>query len=311
MVRFAKCLQAFFAVQLLLMGSGICAEGAAVKPLNEVELRKQEEILRSNEQRVLENYTVDRTLADYAGAFSFDFESNLAGLTPRDRWLDIGAGKGVAVLDYFNPEYDKRHAEGRERRGRKAQAVAISVEDRRAELWHQTTALLAPDQLRYLFDKRMRDYSVAELGRFQVITDMLGGFSYTDRLSGFMEKVLELLDLNGTFYTVLQDVNSEQGSNKPFYPNAPYLTQLTGSGGAEVKVCSWLKSISCVEVSCELKPRWKPPIEVYRVQKVCNKVEVPALEPLHFSAGTPPERRFRLVGEGKGAASAVASPVAR
>lgn len=298
-------------MQLLSGGAGICAEGRAVLPPNEVELRKQEEILRSNEQRVLENYTVDRTLADYAGAFSFDFESALARLTPSDRWLDIGAGKGVAVLDYFNPEYDKRNAEGLERRGRKAQAVAISVEDRRGDLWYQTTARLAPDQLRYLFDKRVRDYSVAELGRFQVITDMLGGFSYTDRLSGFMEKVLDLLELNGTFYTVLQDVNSEQGTNKPFYPDAPHLTQLTAPGGAEVKVCSWLKSISCVEVSCELKPRWKPPIELYRIQKVCSKVEVPGLDSLHFSAGTPPERRFRLVSGGKNPPSAVASPAAR
>jgi hypothetical protein len=59
-------------------------------------------------------------------------------------------------------------------------------------------------------------------------------------------------------------------------------------------MCSWLKSISCVEVTCEAKSGWKPPLEVYRVRKVCDNVTVPGLAPVHFEAGTPPERGFRL-----------------
>jgi hypothetical protein len=47
-----------------------------------------------------------------------------------------------------------------------------------------------------------------------------------------------------------------------------------------------------VEVTCEYKPDWKPPIEVYRVHKVCGDVAVPALQPVHFQAGTPPERGY-------------------
>jgi hypothetical protein len=31
------------------------------------------------------------------------------------------------------------------------------------------------------------------------------------------------------------------------------------------------------------------------VRKTCDAVTVPALELTHFEAGTPPERRFRLV----------------
>jgi len=116
-----------------------------------------------------------------------------------------------------------------------------------------------------------------ELGRFQVITDVLGGFSYTGNLSRFVEKVLGFLELNGSFYTLLQDVHTEDGTNKPYYAGSPFLTEIANAGRSEVKVCSWLKSITCVEVACEPKVELKPPVEVYRIRKVCDDVNVPAL----------------------------------
>ena len=59
-------------------------------------------------------------------------------------------------------------------------------------------------------------------------------------------------------------------------------------------MCSWLKRIACVEVVCEPRAHWKPPLESYRVRKVCNDVKVPPLTPLHYQAGTPPERRYQV-----------------
>ena len=133
------------------------------------------------------------------------------------------------------------------------------------------------------------------MGQFQVITDVIGGFSYTTDLTIFMEKVLSLLAPGGSFYSVLQDVHSEAGTNQPYYADAPFLTEISNASGAEVKVCSWLKSISCVQVTCELKKGWRPPVEAFQVQKVCNEVgKVPALAPVHYEAGTPPERKFML-----------------
>ena len=140
----------------------------------------------------------------------------------------------------------------------------------------------------------MREYSPGELGRFQVITDVIGGFSYTSNLSQFMEKTLGVLAAGGDFHTVLQDVHSEDGQNEPHYTGSPYLTGITNADGSEMRVCSWLKSIACVQVTCELRKAWIPPIEVYHIHKVCNDVEVPALAPVHYEAGTPPERRFQL-----------------
>jgi len=258
------------------------------------EISKQESIYQSKGEQVPDGYSIDRSLADYTHALPSEFDPALAKLGPNDRWLDIGAGTGQAILDYYTPDYDLTHREGRERRGRKAQAVAASIEDRRTPRWQQDAASLGAGKIEYIFNRRLEEYSLDELGKFQVITDVIGGFSYTDDLSLFVEKTLGFLDLYGSFFTLLQDVRSEDGTNRPHYAGAPFLTEIANAEGSEVRVCAWLKSITCVQVSCEFKASWKPPIEVFRIRKVCNDVSVPALVPLNYVAGTPPERRFQL-----------------
>jgi len=263
-------------------------------PTFDKEVSKQEAIYQSQGEKVPEGYVVGRSLLSYASFLSTEFDRSLANLGPTDRWLDIGAGEGQAILDYYTPRYDSMHLEGRERRGKKARAVAISIEDRRTPRWHKTAASLEANQIQYFFGKRLREYSLEELGQFQLITDVIGGFSYTRYLSLFMEKVLSVLELNGRFHTLLLDVVPENATNRTSYPDTLFLTEIENADGSEVRVCSWLKSITCVEVTCESKTEWDRPIELYRIHKVCNNVTVPALVPLHFDAGTPPPRRFQL-----------------
>lgn len=256
------------------------------------EVSKQAAIYQSRGEAVPGGYVVDRSLLAYIAALRPGFKSALADLKPADRWLDIGAGRGQAVLDYYTPRYDAMHREGQARRGKKAQAVAMSIEDRRTPAWGQTATGLEPEQIRYLSGKRLREYTRAELGKFQLITDVFGGFSYTQYLSLFMEQVLGILEVNGSFYTTLIDVAPE--SAESLQPRqSPFLTEIANADGSAAGVCAWLKSISCVEVACELKAKWAAPIEAYRVRKVCDKVVIPELVVTHFVAGTPPERRFQ------------------
>lgn len=285
----------FLGLQTLWPGTARSQQPA--NPAFSTEISRQESIYRGQAQQgVLDGYTVDRSLVDYTYALHSGFARALENLGPKDRWLDIGAGRGQAIVDYYNPGYEPGDPDGWERRRKKAQTVAISIEDGRTSFWQQTAASLEANKMQYLFNRRLREYSPEELGRFQVITDVLGGFSYTTNLSLFMDKVLGFLDLNGSFFAVLQDVRAEDGENRPHYPGSPFLTEIAGAEGSEMRVCSWLKSITCVEVACEFRARWTPPLEAYRVRKVCNDVTVPALAPIHYEAGTPPERRFRLIG---------------
>src|SRR5260221_645383 len=76
----------------------------------------------------------------------------------------------------------------------KARAVALSIEDRRTDKWREQAANLGNDRIRYLSGRRLREYSPEELGKFQIITDVYGGFSYTEDLSQFLEKVMSALE---------------------------------------------------------------------------------------------------------------------
>ncbi len=291
---------AVLASHTLLAATAFAAEGASAvttdgaPPVFAEELTKQRNIYQSRGSATPSGYVSDRSLLSYTYALSESFNRSLAALGPNDRWLDIGAGEGQAILDYCTAKYDALHERYGPTPDRKARAVAISIEDRRTARWHDTAASAEPGQLQYLFGKTLREYSPQELGRFQVITDVMGGFSYSTELSTFMERALSLLVVNGNFHTVLADVHSESGRNMPHYEGAPYLTEISTPDGAEVKMCSWLKRISCVQVTCEYKPDWTPPIEVYHIRKTCDDVRVPALIPVHYTAGTPPERSYRL-----------------
>jgi SAM-dependent methyltransferase len=208
--------------------------------------------------------------------------------------MDIGAGEGKAILDYYGAGNESIEAQSLVNRAAKASCVAISIEDRRTEQWHRTAAAVDEHRLRYLFGRTFGEYSAAELGQFQVVTDVIGGFSYTPNLARFTQRALASLAPGGSFFTVLQDVHSEEGSNVPHYAGSPYLTEIIAPDGSKLKICAWLKRIGCVQVTCELRTGFIPPIEVYHIRKTCEDVTVPALATVHYTAGTPPERRFLL-----------------
>jgi SAM-dependent methyltransferase len=280
-------------------GAGAAPQGAVKQgtatpaPALDDPVARQERIYRSQGKDVPEGYVISRGLADYSYALSGGFTGSLAALGSNDRWLDIGAGEGRAILDYYTPGYDATRPRGPARGSGKARAVAMSIEDRRTAQWHDAAARLDPGTITYLSGKSLRGYKRDELGRFQLITDVIGGFSYVRDLSYYMERALDLLEVGGTFYTVLQDVHAEDGWNSPYYEGSPFLTEIQNTDGSKMKICAWLKRISCVAVTCELTARMRPPVELYRIHKTCDDVSVPALLPVHYEAGTPPERRYQ------------------
>ena len=264
---------------------------AAKEPQRE-EIARHQAIYQTRGESVPQGYVIDRSLLAYVSLLPPGFDRALASLRPSDRWLDIGAGQGEAILDYYTQRYDAMHPEGQSQRGRKAHAVAMSIEDRRTARWEKTEATLGPSQIHYLHGKRLREYSNEDLGKFRLITDLTGGFSYTRYLSIFIQKVLDILELHGEFYSLLLDVQLADGSQRAVAKDVQLLTEIENADGSDGSVCSWLKSIACVEVTCEADTRLGRPIELYRMRKVCETVKVPALQLISFQAGTPPQRRF-------------------
>ena len=277
------------AFQALELGAAWSQEPAPARIDEEID--KQQKIYRSRGAEVPRGYVTDRGLSEYAGFLPTGFCEALGSLGSSDRWLDIGAGDGQAILDYYAPEDIAAPAKKCAGPGAKARAVAMSIEDRRTDKWHQQAAKLGDDRMQYVSGKRLRDYAPEELGRFQIITDVFGGFSYTEDLSRFVDKVLSLLQVGGAFYTLVPGVHLENAKDKL---GILYLTELEDAAGRPLKVCSWLKQTACAQVTCESKSDWKRPTELIKIEKVCSDVSVPRMKLLEFVAGYPPDRRFQL-----------------
>jgi SAM-dependent methyltransferase len=252
------------------------------------EFSKQEKIYRSRGAEVPAGYVTERGLRSYQGLLPSGFLDALAKLGPGDRWLDIGTGGGRAILDYYTLDTPAPGAGLGVPLG-KARAVGISIEDRRTEQWRQKAATFESGRITYLHGKRLREYSAEELGKFSIITDVYGGFSYTDNLSVFMEIVMGALNTGGSFYTLMQSVHLQNGKDSP---ETWYLTELQDRSGRPVKLCTWLRSLSCAKVTCESKAEWDAPTELIHVQKTCDPVSVPSTRLLTYEAGNPPGRRF-------------------
>src|SRR3972149_2353773 len=182
-------------VQPIGPGAGWTQE--PVQPRINEEFAKQEKIYRRRGRDVPGSYVTNRGLSDYAEVLPTGFCDALGSLGSSDRWLDIGAGEGQAILDYYSPQDDAAPAEECGGSGPKARAIAISIEDRRTDKWKQQAARLGDDRIHYLSGKRLRHYSREELGKFRIITDVYGGFTYSENLSRFLETVLSLLEFGG------------------------------------------------------------------------------------------------------------------
>jgi SAM-dependent methyltransferase len=291
-VKVWKTAGTLLAVLIFLRGLGPGAgwPQESAQPQIDEEFTKQEKIYRSLGADVPSGYVTGRALSDYAALLPSGFCGALGRLGNSDRWLDIGAGEGQALLDYYSLDEDTAPAANCVRSVSRARVVAMSIEDRRTDKWRQQAAIFG-DRIRYLSGKRLRNYSGEELGKFQIITDVFGGFSYSEDLSQFVDTVLNLLEVGGVFYTVVQSVHLEDGKDKP---STWYLTELVDAAGDQEKVCSWLKKTACVKVSCESKSDWDTPTELINIRKICSNVSVPRMKLLKFEAGNPPGRRFQL-----------------
>jgi SAM-dependent methyltransferase len=274
-------------ISLQALGQGAGWTQEPVQPRIDEEFAKQEKIYR---RRGSGSYTANRGLSNYAEVLPTGFCDELGRLGSSDRWLDIGAGEGQAMLDYYAAQGDAalKKCGGS---GPKARAVAISIEDRRTDRWKQRAASLGDDRIRYLSGKRLSQYSRDELGKFQIITDVYGGFTYTENLSRFLENVLNLLEVGGAVYTVLPAVHLEDGTDKL---GTWYKTELVDAASRPVKVSSWLKQTTCTKVTCESKTDWDEPTQLIKIRKVCGGVSVPRTNLVEYMAGAPPSRRFQL-----------------
>src|SRR5262249_59337498 len=95
-------LAVWIVVQVLGAGAGRSQDPA--QPRIDEEIAKQEKIYGTRGADVPRGYVTGQMLSDYLELLPAGFCDALGTLGSADRWLDIGAGKGQAILDYSAPE---------------------------------------------------------------------------------------------------------------------------------------------------------------------------------------------------------------
>src|SRR5688572_18205975 len=181
----ATRLAVLLALQALGLGAGWSQE--IPPPRLDEEFAEQEKIYRSRGADVPSGYVTGRGLSDYAELLPSGFCDTLSKLGSSDRWLDIGAGAGQAILDYYAPQGGAPSGAACAPPGDKARAVAVSIEDRRTDKWRQQAASLGDDHIRYVSGKRLCDSSPEEPGRFTITSDVFGCVCYSSGLYQFGE----------------------------------------------------------------------------------------------------------------------------
>lgn len=173
-------------MQMLLETADEQIQDKKNKEINEeIEVKKK---LETN------SFRVTAGLKDYELAFGKEFSKNLTELKEEDRWLDGGAGLGMAVNDHY------------ENKGKgKTTAVGYKIPAAKTNEEQQVVEKLAKnDKFKYLsgaYFSEMEEKEELEKGKTNIISDFNGVLSYTQTLSEDLNKYLRILKVGGRLYT--------------------------------------------------------------------------------------------------------------
>lgn len=216
-----------------------------------------------NDRHLQSGYIVNRDLNEYSSAYLLGdgFAAELKRLNSGQHWIDVGAGKAEAAIDYLSA-------------GGPAQVTALSVEP------YDTPRLkeaLRRNRLRfrYLSGRVIEDYAMNELGHADIISDVYGAFSYAPHIDKVLIKFSELLRKDGKIFIAL---NGEDAN-------------INILGASLLCWLSAVQGMTVVNVNEHVRG-WSTVLSII-LRKDSENVVVPALELLRFDDGNPPVRVYR------------------
>lgn len=200
-----------------------------------------------------DDYTTDRDMAAYAVVLGADFLSFVAALTPRQHWLDAGAGEGRAMRTLLA-----------ERGSDCTRLTAIGL---------VAPAEPPPAGMRYISGSPIDELGAEAVEPADLITDVYGPLQYTLRPDRVVERYAEWLAPGGRLWLAS--------------PSTTYVE--TGAG--EVELADWLCGLDAFDVL--RGPRPLSPARDVVLARNAAPAEVPPLELVLNVDGPPPLRRFR------------------
>lgn len=222
-------------------------------------------------------YEVDRCLRHYIYLFGLrnDLQGELSKLGPGRQWIDVGAGKGVAAMDYIEDTDGHGLYHG-------ARVTAITVERLETPRLSQVLRRFSPEKFRYLSGKYIEDYTVSELGQADLITDVYGAVSYSPHIDAVFSKFGELLKAGGKVYTNIEGPD--------------FLLEIMGPDNQPIPLAEWLGAIKGFTLLFKTNEYFDRII----LQKTSDAVVVPPLELVKYVDAVPPRRVYRWNRSGWG-----------
>jgi len=230
-----------------------------------------------------------RDLGEYRRIVGGRFQERLGALRPDQHWIDMGAGDAVAIREYYKGLQGTK--------GARTTALAYSeplddtveittsagrtvqgVEPFRGPKYEafQQFASETPE-FRPMFGKMLDEYSLDEIGKADLVTDVMGPLSYAERMDGVFAKYADITNVGGEIHT-----------------HIPHQTFIVDAAGKQVPIAEFAREWIGQSRGLELVEVGDAGAEGTRivVRKVGEDVRVPELTLKALGAGKPPIREY-------------------
>lgn len=202
---------------------------------------------------VLKNkFVTDRDLISYKQELHSDFSKSIDALGPDGHWIDLGAGKALAQIDFLRKFRGSREAP-------LVTAVAYKL-----DRWFAPPRFAGKLQVK---EGVFEEQSVQEWTRADIITDLFGVLSYTTDFTRAFSQALNLLKLNGELYIT----------------TTPWATRFNVHGSS-MALIDFLSSIDGLRVEGRFG--------VIKITKEKEFIQVPSMILTRFEENLPPHRTF-------------------
>lgn len=222
-----------------------------------------------------DKFMIGRGLEKYAEVLGHDFIKSLQSLRQGSVWIDSGAGEARAQRDYLQPA-SSDYISKMFSLAPWARCVALGYAKPECS---QLQAFEGQNRSAFIYieSKMAEDVETwKDLARADVITDVFGPLTYSERPDLVLQNYLDHLQVGGRLHVSLPltDMLIFEGlSPEPFRHSFTHFLSLIP--GIELKLPS-------------------PHASVWMIEKKSEKIEVPRLESVLYYPNKPPKRSFRF-----------------
>ncbi|MNS91768.1 hypothetical protein D3C72_1258770 [compost metagenome] len=244
-----------YAIYSLILSLVLASSGAlASNSCQQVFLGEEYLLTRIVEKSL---FVKSRDIYDYRHELHKDFGASLQKLRSDQHWIDMGAGRALAEYDYLKSFKDPRQ-------GAFVTAVAFKI-----NRWFGLSSFKGKLQSQEGLFELME---TSNWRKADLITDLYGVYSYTKEVHSSLQKMVDLLNVQGELY--ITTINFD--------------TSFHLQDGRSVDLRDFLSSIPGLRV----EDQWLHSIKVTKLQE---QIKIPAMKLIYFEESSPPKRSYQVL----------------